>query len=153
MTWIILEKAERPKKWLFWLKKSKFFIKTKLTVSKSCLLGVLCFMIFCILMGVLIQITKYLSIWVFKLPFLGVLTSHFISHILIPILKHELMLDNFLITSSVMTPFHNANDKKDNICFRFLVSCNFFWYFRMFQSLNKILTNNFYWNIRLIIIL
>ena len=30
-------------------KKSKIFIKAKLTVSKSCLLGLLCFMIFCIL--------------------------------------------------------------------------------------------------------
>ena len=30
-------------------KKSKIFIKAKLTVSKSCLLGLLSFMIFCIL--------------------------------------------------------------------------------------------------------
>ena len=49
--------------------KSKIFIKAKLTVSKSCLLGLLGFMIFCILRDVHIEISKYLSIWVFKLPF------------------------------------------------------------------------------------
>ena len=41
-------------------KKSKIFIKAKLTVSKSCLLGLLGFLIFCILRGDLLQITKYL---------------------------------------------------------------------------------------------
>ena len=37
-------------------KKSKIFIKAKLTVSKSCLLGHLGFMIFCILRGDILQI-------------------------------------------------------------------------------------------------
>ena len=41
-------------------KKTKIFIKARLTVSKSYLLGLVCFMIFCILRGDLIQITKYL---------------------------------------------------------------------------------------------
>ena len=55
-----------PKKWrnaqkmVILTKESKNFIKAKLTVSKSYLLGLVCFMIFCILRGDLIQITKYL---------------------------------------------------------------------------------------------
>ena len=42
----------------------RIFIKAKLTVSKSCLclLGLLCFMIICILRDVHISIAKYLSI-------------------------------------------------------------------------------------------
>ena len=41
---------------------SKIFIKAKLTVSKSCILGLLCFVIFCNIGDGLILITKYLSI-------------------------------------------------------------------------------------------
>ena len=41
-------------------KKLKNLIKAKLTVSKSCLLGVFGFLIFCILRGDLLKITKYL---------------------------------------------------------------------------------------------
>ena len=48
-------------------KESKFFIKAKLTVSKRYLLGLVCFMISCILRGDLIQIKKYLCAMTFTL--------------------------------------------------------------------------------------
>ena len=43
------KKSRNTLKMAFFTKKSKIFIKAKLTVSKSCLLGLLGFMIFCIL--------------------------------------------------------------------------------------------------------
>ena len=43
------EKGEKPKKHAILTNQSKIFIKAKLTVSKSCLLGLLDLMIFCVL--------------------------------------------------------------------------------------------------------
>ena len=43
------KKSRNTLKMVFFTRESKIFIKAKLMVSKSCLLGVLSFMIFCIL--------------------------------------------------------------------------------------------------------
>ena len=84
-------------------KESKNFIKAKLTVSKSCVLGFLYSITFCILRYAPILFKKYLSIWVVKLPFFWVFYNPFMMlfHILRSVLDHELQLDNFLIPSSV----------------------------------------------------
>ena len=62
-------------------KKSKIFIKAKLTVSKSCLLGPVCFMIFCIFRGGHLQKVKYLKspsydFWNFSYAQLHLLSSN-----------------------------------------------------------------------------
>ena len=54
------KKRRNAQKMVILTKESKNFIKAKLTVSKSCLLGLLGFMIFRILRGDLIEITKYI---------------------------------------------------------------------------------------------
>ena len=57
-------KSRKAKKMAIFTKKSKIFIKAKLTVSKSCLLGPACFMICCILGDAHLQKVKYWkSIW------------------------------------------------------------------------------------------
>ena len=97
------EKTRDALKRVILTKRSKNFIKAKLTVSKSCLLGLLCFMIFCILRDGLILITKYISSESSSCHFLLLHNPFMISyHILSPVLDHELMLDNFLIASSVI---------------------------------------------------
>ena len=84
-------------------KKSKIFIKAKLTVSKSCLLGFLSFMIFASY-GMLISKSQNIFqsecsschfFLLFYNPFM------ILFHILSPVFDHELMLDNLLITGSV----------------------------------------------------
>ena len=52
-------KSREAQKRAFLTKKSKIFIKAKLTVSKSCLLGPVPFMNFCILRGAPLQKVKY----------------------------------------------------------------------------------------------
>ena len=54
-----LRKTERPPKRAVLIRKLKIFIKAKLTVSKSCLLGFVPFMNFCILRGAPLQKVKY----------------------------------------------------------------------------------------------
>merc|ERR1712026_418230 len=54
------KKRRNAQKMVILTKESKNFIKAKLTVSKSYPLGLVCFMIFCILRCDLIKITKYL---------------------------------------------------------------------------------------------
>ena len=54
-------RSRKAQKMAFLTKKSKFFIKAKLTVSKSCLLGPACSIIFCILRGAHLQKVKYLK--------------------------------------------------------------------------------------------
>ena len=54
-------KSRKAQKMAILTKKSKFFIKAKLTVSKSCLLGPACSIIFCILRGAHLQKVKYLK--------------------------------------------------------------------------------------------
>ena len=53
------EKRRNAQKMAILTKKSKIFIKAKLTVSKSCLLGPACSIIFCILRGAYLQKVKY----------------------------------------------------------------------------------------------
>ena len=55
-----LRKAERPPKRAVLIKKLKIFIKAKLTVSKSCLLGPAYFMICCILGDAHLQSLSFL---------------------------------------------------------------------------------------------
>ena len=85
-------------------KESKIFIKAKLTVSKSCPLGHLGFMIFLHFKGCSYlnhKISFNLSVQVAILVLHNPVTMLF--HILMSISDHELMLDNFLITSSVLS--------------------------------------------------
>ena len=53
-------KTERPQKRAVLIRKSKIFIKAKLTVSKSCLLGPTSFMIYCILSDAHLQNLSFL---------------------------------------------------------------------------------------------
>ena len=53
-------KTERPQKRAVLIRKSKIFIKAKLTVSKSCLLGPAYFMIYCILRDAHLQNLSFL---------------------------------------------------------------------------------------------
>ena len=53
-------KTERPQKRAILIRKSKIFIKAKLTVSKSCLLGPAYFMIYCILEDAHLQNLSFL---------------------------------------------------------------------------------------------
>ena len=54
-------KSRKTQKMAIFTKKSKIFIKAKLTVSKSCLLEPVCFMIFSIFRGGHLQKVKYLK--------------------------------------------------------------------------------------------
>ena len=68
-------------------KESKIFIRAKLTVSKSCL-----YLDHKISFNLSVEVAIFLA---FHNPFM------MLFHILMSVLDHELMLDNFLITSSV----------------------------------------------------
>ena len=83
-------------------KKSKIFIKATLKVSKSYLLELLGFMIFCILRDAHInhKISFNLSVQVAILLVFDN-QSIMLFHIFISVLDHELILDNFLIKNSV----------------------------------------------------
>ena len=94
-------------------KKSKNFIKAKLTVSKSWQLGLICFMIFLhfkeqssfipkISFNLSVQVAIFL---VFHNPFM------MLFHILMSISDHELILDNFFITRSVDTTLASTATK------------------------------------------
>ena len=82
---------------------SKIFIKAKLTVSESCLLGLLSFMIFLHFKGcsylnrkISFNLSVEVAIFlVFHNPFM------MLFHILMSVSDHELMLDYFLLRSSV----------------------------------------------------
>ena len=54
-------KSRKAQKMAIFTKKSKFFIKAKLTASKSCLLGPTCSMIFSIFRGAHLPKVKYLK--------------------------------------------------------------------------------------------
>ena len=54
-------KSRKAQKMAIFTKKSKIFIKAKLTASKSCLLGPTCSMIFSIFRGAHLQKVKYLK--------------------------------------------------------------------------------------------
>ena len=55
------QKRRNALKMVILTKKSKIFIKAKLTVSICCLLGTACSIIFCILNGAHLQKVKYLK--------------------------------------------------------------------------------------------
>ena len=99
------KKREMPLKTAILTKESKIFIKAKLTISKSCHLGLLGFYDFLHFKG-----RSYLN---HKISFnLSVKVAIFLVfhnlfmilfHILMSVLEHKFMLDDFLITSSVLS--------------------------------------------------
>ena len=110
-------------------KESKIFIKAKLKVSKSCLLGFVDFMIFLhfkvcsylnhkISFNLSVEVALFL---VFHIPFM------ILFHILISVSGHESMLDNFLLTSSVSEETQKTLKNLINYIQSFWEASTIFW--------------------------
>ena len=85
-------------------KKSKIFIKAKLTVSKSCLLGLLCFMILFVLVDAILQKGGYFKNW--SGNFLFYFKNHLFTLWLF--IFQQSFVSSILFTVSLVFP-HNSN--------------------------------------------